>query len=94
MAFDNPIIAIVLLFIVVFALFFVLIYGILNLLERRNAHRSKMPKETVPILAPSLNLSAPQNSALSSSKYCLKCGTKIPRIADYCPECGNQQIPV
>lgn len=24
-------------------------------------------------------------------KYCLKCGTKIPRTANYCPECGEFQ---
>jgi zinc ribbon protein len=92
MALDNPIIAIALLFIVVFALFFVLIYGILNVMEHRNARRNSMPKGTEPIAPPTMSSSQPVAPA-SGSKFCLKCGTKIPRIAEFCPECGSRQIP-
>jgi hypothetical protein len=93
MAIDNPIIAIVLLFIVVFAFFFLMIYGILSVVERRKASAS-MPRQRVPSSAPSANLTTPRLSSSASTKFCLKCGTQIPRIADYCPECGTQQIPV
>jgi hypothetical protein len=94
MAFDNPILAIVLLFVVVFAFFFILIYGILNLMEHRRARRKMMPRDAVPIAPSNRSLSREQGPVSDFSKFCLKCGTKIPRIAEYCPECGSQQIPV
>jgi len=28
----------------------------------------------------------------SDAKFCLKCGTKIPKMSEFCPSCGTKQI--
>ena len=93
MALADPLVAITILFVVLFSVFFVAIYGILNLVELRK-RRTLMRMQTVPISSPGVDLSVETlSSQTRSEKFCLKCGTMIPRIADYCPECGSQQIP-
>jgi hypothetical protein len=93
MAIDNPIIAILLLFVVIFAFFFLIIYGILNLMERMKIQGSRQ-SETVPDVSRAADVSPQQPLLLNASKFCLKCGTQIPRIAEYCPECGTEQVRI
>ncbi|MFI5421964.1 MAG: zinc-ribbon domain-containing protein [Nitrososphaerales archaeon] len=89
----DPIVAILLLFVVIFSVFFLVIYGVLTLVERRKQQKS-LPEEAEPGEAPRMDLSKQTAFAQApSTKLCSKCGTRIPRIADYCPECGTQQIP-
>ena len=91
MPFAHPVIAIIVLFVIFFAIFFVLIFGILQYMERkRRLNNSAAAGEE----ASSISLGqVSQPVALGSDvKFCLSCGSKIPVIADYCPNCGAAQI--
>ena len=70
----------VLLFLILFTILFFIIFGLMQLFQRR---RGAPVNSQV-----ALSAESPQSP---STKFCTKCGTKIPGIADYCPECGNRQ---
>lgn len=78
----HPIITIAVLFIVFFAIFFLIIYGLLQYLENRKASRTAIAvgrSSEIPTFA--------------RYKTCPNCGTNMPGIAGFCPECGSAQLP-
>jgi hypothetical protein len=80
----HPVITILVLFIVFFSIFFVLIYGLLRFLENRKSgdrvsERELRSQTGIPTYA--------------QRKACPQCGTSMPGVAMYCPECGAPQIP-
>jgi len=77
----HPVIAVILLFIVFFAIFFLLIYGTLQYFERRKSKTQR--RQSIP---------AGGIASRLDYKTCPKCGTSMPGIASFCPECGSQQI--
>jgi predicted RNA-binding Zn-ribbon protein involved in translation (DUF1610 family) len=91
MAFAHPIVAAVLLFIIVFAIFFVLIFGLLQYRERRQTAgpASSYANSTSP---PATGTNERIPLSAESTKFCISCGANIPTIADYCPNCGSQQL--
>ncbi len=88
MAVVEPLIAIAVLFAVLFAIFFLLIYAIMTFLENANKKKAQS-KEAITLAVAGTEQ---PKGGFSSEKICPRCGTKIPNIADYCPECGAQQI--
>jgi rubrerythrin len=79
----HPAIAVIILFIVFFAIFFLLIYGILQYAESRRKKISESSLET----------SSTEIPTFAKFKTCSYCGTTMPGIASFCPECGSPQIP-
>jgi len=69
MAFDDPIISLFLLLVIV---------GVVALVLR--IRRGVSPR-----------LSARGSS--NSRKFCFNCGSDIPRVANFCPACGQRQEP-
>jgi hypothetical protein len=88
MAAVEPLLAIVVLFVVLFAIFFLLIFAIMTFLENANKKKAQS-KEAIALAVAAIEQ---PKGGLYSEKTCSSCGTKIPNIADYCPECGAQQI--
>jgi len=82
---SHPVITLVILFIVFFSIFFLLIYGILRFLENRKSHGEKLSDEVLS--------SQKEIPTYVQSKSCPRCGTAMPGIASYCPECGAAQNP-
>jgi ribosomal protein S27AE len=80
----HPIVTVIILFIVFFAIFFLLIYGLLQLLERR-----KVSKTSNMVDHSNRQGEIP---TYTKSKICPRCGTSMPGVASYCPECGAPQI--
>jgi len=83
----HPLVTVVILFVLFFSVFFLLIYGGLRFLERRKESKEKTPDR---LTTSGQNSAQPKNA---ESKFCPKCGTKMPQFADFCPECGAPQIP-
>lgn len=79
----HPVIAVVVLFVVFFAIFFLLIYGILQYAESRKKGREVEETE---------EKNPGQIPTFVKSKTCSYCGTTMPGIASFCPECGSPQI--
>jgi len=83
----HPIVTILILFVLFFSVFFLLIYGGLQSLERRKAPKSKIQNQK----GTPVQTKTQMND--DKSKSCPKCGSEMPRFADFCPECGTPQIP-
>ncbi|HZW57259.1 MAG TPA: zinc ribbon domain-containing protein [Nitrososphaerales archaeon] len=83
--------ALVLLFLILFTILFFIIYGLIQLLQRTHSRKkSQVALSQISSPVPS----DPQPSAqfaVQDSKFCIKCGNKIPPAADFCPDCGNRQ---
>jgi hypothetical protein len=79
----HPAITIIILFIVFFTIFFLMIYGILRYLDNRKSGEGRVTEE---------ELSAQKEiPTYAKSKTCAVCGTSMPGIASFCPECGAAQ---
>jgi hypothetical protein len=81
---NHPVITVIILFIVFFVIFFLLIFGILRAAESRKS-KTKYGEEEIE--------AGPKISANTDSKSCTQCGTSMPGIASFCPECGAAQKP-
>jgi hypothetical protein len=79
----HPVITIVILFIVFFTIFFLMIYGILRYLDNRKSGQSMVTEDEM-----STQREIP---TYAKSKTCAVCGTSMPGIASFCPECGAPQ---
>ena len=78
----HPIITIAVLFIVFFAIFFLVIYGLLQYFEQRKGGRAAVAVGQ-----------ANEIPTFARYKTCSNCGTSMPGIASFCPECGAAQVP-
>ena len=76
-----PIFQDLILFLILFAVFFVLIYAILEFRERSG----KRGQQTLPVNSLSIG-------SQTGGKFCYKCGANMPLIAEYCAECGARKL--
>ncbi len=80
---SHPFLTIVILFVVFFTIFFLVIYGILRFAENRKSGQGRINDEELS--------SRTEIPTFVKSKNCPTCGTSMPGIASFCPECGAQQ---
>ena len=90
MAFDDPIVWIIILIPLVLIGFVALIvYVAVKVAKAAWGNKpTTRSASSVPIQS---NNSQPNSR---DTKFCIKCGTKIPKSAVFCPACGTQQIVV
>jgi len=84
MVLAHPFITIVILFVVFFTIFFLLIYGILRYADKRKSGSEKVSDDEIN--------SQKGIPTFPAFKRCGKCGTTMPGVASFCPECGAPQI--
>jgi heme/copper-type cytochrome/quinol oxidase subunit 2 len=85
----HPVITIIVLFIVFFTVFFLLIYGSLRLVERRKSNEDEEDEVEEEDVGTASTKGIP---TYAKFKTCQKCGTTMPGVASFCPECGAPQI--
>ena len=85
MAFDDPIVAILFGVLLIFVLFAALTYFLTKVVKVAWGSKPAV-SQSGPILS-----QASGSQVAGDLKFCIKCGTKIPKSADFCSACGNKQ---
>ena len=91
MAFDDPIVWIFILPIIGIFILAAVVFILVKVAKAAWGNGSNYPPPYRYYSGPP---SPPYGSSLDSeSKFCIKCGIKLPKTADYCVSCGSKQTP-
>jgi ribosomal protein L40E len=83
MAFNDPIVAVLFGMLLILVFFVALVYFLTKVV--------KVAWGNNPAASQVNPTQASGSQVAGDSKFCIKCGTKIPKSADFCSACGNKQ---